>query len=93
MTKLAILLGLFLSSQVFAQLASDGNDDATILKHMLKDCKTELAQYPPLLNATDIEVVWKNIEVKEHGNGKVKLSDKCYKAHAVYEKKKFHTGE
>jgi hypothetical protein len=86
---LAMLIASACSLCAFAK--GDGTaDKANLINKMVSACKEELAKDPALTETTDGEMVWKNLEDKEHA--KVKLSKNCDKAHEKYEHK-YHKEE
>lgn len=82
------LLVVLVASQFGMAFAKDGAaDKQKMTDKMVSACKMELAKDPALSDTSDSEMVWKNLEDKEHA--KIKLSKNCNMAHEKYEHK-FH---
>ena len=82
------LILILIASQVGIVHAMDSAaDKQKMTDKMISACKMELAKDPALSDTSDSEMVWKNLEDKEHA--KMKLSKKCNMAHEKYEHK-FH---
>lgn len=88
--KKVILTAVVLAFASSMALAKTTDMKQMMIKHMTTACKADLAKEPALKDFTDGEMIWKNLEDKEHAG--VKLTKACNMAHEKYEHK-FHKGE